>query len=123
MSKVDKPAPGRLTCPHCGKRIVLYVERPRRGHEWAQVDWRKTTGEIARELGCSLSVVSANRLLYAPQTRKAHVAWGELDWSWSTTRLARKVRASAATVSSMRRVYAPETLRPRSGRPRKEEAV
>ena len=80
-------------------------------HDWQNVDWRKSTREIAEELPADPSFVSLMRKRYAPGTRRKFLDWSEIDWSKSNEEIARKLRVTDGYVSTMRKQYAPETVR------------
>jgi hypothetical protein len=64
---------GNFQCPHCRKRIIVSVpgRDPRKKplkRDWGNVDWSKSTTQIADELNMHIQNVSHARREYAPET-------------------------------------------------------
>ena len=90
---------------------------------WKDVDWNKSTSEIASELGCTTQKVSYARAKFAPETlhiRKTKYSWATVDWNRSTSKIAAELGCGCTTVTKAREKYAPETMyTPRKGAQRK----
>lgn len=81
--------------------------------DWSQIDWQKTTREIADEVGVSVATVTNYRSRYAPETKRktSLVDWSKVDWSKSTSQIVQETGVEQSNVSKARRRHAPETIR------------
>lgn len=119
---MTKPLPS-ITCPHCGQVIGLKtspIPRSRR-YAWEQLDWSRSTVQLARELGVSPSAVSQQRGKYAPATLghrrdTSAIDWAAIDWRKGTMSLAAELSVSPGAVTARRKKHAPHTLRPHPNR-------
>lgn len=81
-------------------------------YDWESVDWSKRTVDIAVALGTSITVVTAARKRYAPETvrRRTNVLWHTVDWHKDDDTLVNELGCLKATVIHARRLRAPETV-------------
>ena len=94
------------------------LKRPRpRLVDWEtrDIDWRKSTKELAAELGLSTATVNIARNIHAPVTPSGRLGsprydWRSVDWSKSTSELVRQTGQSQPAVSHARRTHAPDTI-------------
>lgn len=98
-----------------------HTSNPKRPHpravDWEalDIDWRKSTKEIAAELGLSTNTVNVARNRYAPVTPSGRLGsprydWGGVDWSKSTSELVKQTGRTQSAVSHARRTHAPDTI-------------
>lgn len=105
-----------------GWRLVGQPDKaPKRNSErWRNVDWTRSSKDIAAEFGVVSSVVSEMRAKYAPDTRKfswskAKISlskkydWTQIDWSKSNSKIAEELGVAPSTVRKARRFYAKQT--------------
>jgi hypothetical protein len=115
MNTILAPRALYSECPHCGHRLKINIssfDRPV-ASRWAGVDWTRTTHDIAREMGVSVSAVSGARKRYAPGTVSPMTIdpkWSLVDWSKASSTIADEMKVGPAQVSTMRRRLAPETI-------------
>jgi hypothetical protein len=90
--------------------------------DWSQVDWSKTTGELAQEFGMRDTSISILRRKHAPHTVnrdksksriKYHVDWTKVQWTKRNVDLAGELKVPVGTVQQKRRKLAPDTIKRR----------
>lgn len=89
---------------------------------WNNIDWSKTTSQIAFETGQTSSYVSNMRARFAKHTiivrnpSKGDEFWKNVDWEHKSTKeISLETGVKENTVSKIRKKYAPHTLIERKG--------
>jgi hypothetical protein len=104
-----------IVCPHCDRKISLRVVRARtRLSNWHLVDWSKTSTQIAKDRGVSVSTASAMRRKHAPHTIRCPKPkmektptpsrWAGVDWTQRDSAIAAALGVSRQSVHRQRNI-------------------
>lgn len=99
-------------------------KKPNRSVKPKDLDWTKSTKELAKEHNVSLGYVWMYRRQYAPHTiqqtnSSRNIDWKTVDWNNSNHHLCKTLQCSPNTISRMRNLHAPGTPKPEAVRERK----
>ena len=113
-----------IVCPHCRERIAIRVDAPQKkgAIKWADIDWSKPSGKIAKETGMARSTVAMMRTKHAPETvgkiaPQAKYDWASVDWSQDNATICKATGAPQSYISQQRQRFAPGTVRLRKPSP------
>ena len=81
---------------------------------WAFVAWNKTTKQLSKELGVSISTVSYHRRnLHGRRGARSswNIDWSHVDWNKPNWKIAAAVLSTPSAVANARMRYAPDNLK------------